>query len=372
MTDLSKILPPAIRSNMVEGVNGLSVHVLESGGDQGIRPCLLLLHGFPELAFSWRHLMVPLADAGYRVIAPDLRGYGRTTGWGDAYDVDLTPWTFEHLISDLVELVSRLGIDRVASVIGHDFGSPLAGWCTLARPDIFRSVVLMSAPFAGVAANAPDRRGADLNIELEQLSPARQHYQHYFSSPAAASDMAGAPDEVAGFLHAYFYAKSAAWPGNQPHPLEEMTALSVARLPTYYVMHLDETMPATVAAYRSEDGPPSCPWLTYEALMVYGQEYSRTCFQGGLNWYRARLQGIGTAFAQRFAGRKVERPGHYIAGTSDWGMYQTPGVFQAMPLAFGDWRGTSLVDQAGHWVQQEQPEQVILALKKFLSGLSDG
>src|SRR5256886_4173873 len=142
-------LAPGIRSRMVNNNNGLMVHVLEAGYESTGRPCLLLLHGFPELAYSWRKVMLPLAAAGYYVVAPDQRGYGRTTGWDDAYDGDLDSYRLPNLVRDALGLVSALGYRSVAAVVGHDFGSPVAAYCAVIRPDVFRSVVLMSAPFGG-------------------------------------------------------------------------------------------------------------------------------------------------------------------------------------------------------------------------------
>ena len=143
----SVLLPKGVRARFVPGVNGLIVHMLEAGTPG--RPCLLLLHGFPEIAYSWHSIMPALADAGYYVIAPDLRGYGRTSGWTADFDADLSPWRPTNLARDAVGLVYALGYRSVAAVIGHDFGSPVAAWATLIRPDIFRSVALMSAPFGG-------------------------------------------------------------------------------------------------------------------------------------------------------------------------------------------------------------------------------
>src|SRR5450631_2989984 len=142
-------LPSIIRSRYVEGINGLSMHVLEAGFETKGRPCLLLLHGFPELAFSWRKVMRPLADAGYHVIAPDQRGYGRTAGWDDSYDADPDPFRILNMVRDAAALVSALGYRSVAAIVGHDAGSPVASWAALIRPDIFRSVALMSSPFEG-------------------------------------------------------------------------------------------------------------------------------------------------------------------------------------------------------------------------------
>ncbi len=142
-------LPGGIRARFVSGVNGLRMHVLEAGFAPRGRPCVLLLHGFPELAYSWRKIMPPLAAAGFHVLAPDQRGYGRTSGWSADYDGDLHPFSILNAVRDALGLVSALGHRSVAAVVGHDFGASVAAWCALVRPDVFRSVALMSAPFAG-------------------------------------------------------------------------------------------------------------------------------------------------------------------------------------------------------------------------------
>ncbi|MCX7010336.1 MAG: alpha/beta fold hydrolase, partial [Kiritimatiellaeota bacterium] len=146
------VLPSGIRSRFVDNINGLTMHILEAGFEKQGQPCLLLLHGFPELAYSWRKVMLPLAAAGFHIIAPDQRGYGLTTGWDDRYDGDVRSFHMLNLVRDMMGLVSALGYHSVAAVIGHDFGSPVAAWSALVRPDIFHSVVLMSAPFAGPPA----------------------------------------------------------------------------------------------------------------------------------------------------------------------------------------------------------------------------
>ena len=141
-------LPAGIRSCVVNNINGLAIHMLEAGFEINGRPLILLLHGFPELAYSWRKIMGPLAAAGYHVVAPDQRGYGRTTGWDGAYDGDLDSFRLPNLVRDALGLVSALGYRSVAAVVGHDFGSPVAAYCALIRADMFRSVALMSAPLA--------------------------------------------------------------------------------------------------------------------------------------------------------------------------------------------------------------------------------
>src|SRR5271163_2358940 len=116
-------LPSSIRSRTIDGINGLTMHVLEAGFESRDRPCVLLLHGFPELAFSWRKVMPALADAGYHVLAPDQRGYGRTTGWDANFDGDLGSFRILNAVRDASGLVAALGDRDVALVAGHDFGA---------------------------------------------------------------------------------------------------------------------------------------------------------------------------------------------------------------------------------------------------------
>jgi pimeloyl-ACP methyl ester carboxylesterase len=377
-------LPPGIRSRRVERVNGLSMHVLEAGFETPGRPCVLLLHGFPELAYSWRRVMPALAGAGWHVIAPDQRGYGRTTGWSAHYDSDLAPFSLLAIARDALALVRAFGRDHVAAVVGHDFGSPVAAWCALARPDVFRSVVLMSAPFAGPpalahgqaddplapdpAAAAQARVRATLD-DLARLPRPRKHYQWYYSTRQANADMVNAPQGLAAFLRAYYHVKSADWAPNRPYRLAGWDADSLAQLPTYYVMDAHETMAETVAHHMPSPALiAACRWLTQDELAVYTAEYARTGFQGGLQWYRCGTSGAFTGEMQLFAGRRIEVPAMFIAGGSDWGIHQKPGDFEAMQTAAcARFEGAHLIAGAGHWVQQEQPEAVNALLLDFLA-----
>src|ERR1700738_984063 len=172
MTSLPDIpLPPGIRSRFVEDINGLRIHVLEAGYETRGRGCVLLLHGFPELAYSWRKVMPSLAAAGYHVIAPDQRGYGRTTGWVNSYDADQDPFRVLNMTRDAIGLVYALGHRTVAMVVGHDAGAPVAAWSALIRPDIFRSITIMSSPFEGAPSlpfgTAPLPRPAATDDELD-------------------------------------------------------------------------------------------------------------------------------------------------------------------------------------------------------------
>lgn len=360
-------LPKGIHSRMVPDINGLQVHILEAG--DASRPCVMLLHGFPELAYSWRKVMPQLADAGFHVVAPDLRGYGRTTGWHADYDnpADLQPFRLLNAVRDQFGLIHALGHQSVAAVVGHDFGSPVAAWCALVRPDVFRSVVLMSAPFEGPPSLTPPASRADIHAEMAALPRPRKHYQWYYSTRPANNDMLHCKQGVHAFLRAYYHHKSADWPHNKPFRLDGWTAGELAKMPTYYIMDLNETMPETVA---HEMPGVEAPWLTDQELAVYAGEYERNGFQGGLQWYRRGTTGLDIAELQMFAGRTIYVPSMFIAGSSDWGIYQRPGAFERMQeVVCTNMVGCHLVDGAGHWVQQEQAAKVGELLTRFVLSL---
>jgi pimeloyl-ACP methyl ester carboxylesterase len=370
-------IPVGIRSRMVAGVNGITMHALEAGFETPNRPAVLLIHGFPELGYSWRHVMLPLAKAGLHVIAPDQRGYGRSGGTDVKYEDDLTPFSTLNRVRDMMSLINALGHRSVAAVIGHDFGSPVAGWCALTRPDVFQSVVMMSAPFGGGAplpfntANEPAKPAAapapNEADELAKLTPPRKHYQTYYTTKEANENMWHPPQGIHNFLRAYYHAKSADWPGNHPAPLASNAASELAKLPRYYVMDLDKGMAENVAA----DMPTAaeierCKWLTDEELKVYSSEYGRTGFQGGLQSYRVGRVPRLSAELTLFAGRTIDVPALFLSGKSDWGVYQRAGSLEGMKRACTKFEGVELIDGAGHWVQQEQFAKVADRLAAFL------
>ena len=374
-------IPAGIRSRHIANVNGMTVHILEAGYETPGRPAVLLLHGFPELAYSWRKVMPTLAAAGYHVIAPDQRGYGRTTGWDDSFDADQDPFRILNMTRDAIGLVYALGHRSVAMVVGHDAGAPIASWSALIRPDIFRSITIMSSPFEGApslpfdtANGAPLPRPAvtddELDAELARLNPPRKYYQNYQRTRGANDDMLHAPQGLHAFFRAYYFYKSADYKGNNPHPLKARTAEEMAQVPTYYVMERDKGMAATVAPFM----PPAnyltnCKWLTEAEVDVYATEYGRTGFTGALQGYRVRRGSDPRSLAEMhtFSGRTIDVPSQFIAGKSDWGVYQTPGAVDKMRnSACTRMVGFHLLDGAGHWVQQEQPEQVSALLVQFL------
>ena len=173
---------------------------------------------------------------------------------------------------------------------------------------------------------------------------------------------------VHAFLRAYYHYKSADWKQNKPFPLESWSADELAKLPTYYIMDLDKGMAETVAPEMpSASEIAACKWLPDAELSVYSAEYGRNGFQGGLQWYRCMTNSKYLAELQVFSGRSIDVPSLFIAGKSDWGIYQRPGDIEKMQSsACTQMLGCHLVEGAGHWVQQEQPEKVIGLLSEFL------
>jgi pimeloyl-ACP methyl ester carboxylesterase len=320
--------------------------------------------------------MPQLAAAGYHVIAPDQRGYGRTTGWDASYDGDLNSFRLLNLVRDALGLVSAFGYAHVDAVVGHDFGSSVAAWCALVRPDVFRSVALMSAPFAVPPAlpfNTSDeplrpKPEDPVHHELAALPRPRKHYQWYYSTRQANADMHRAPQGVHDFLRGYYHHKSADWNDNKPTPLKSWSAGELAKLPTYYVMDLASNMAETVAVEMpSAQAIAANPWLPDRELAFYSGEYARTGFQGGLQWYRCGTSGAFVSELQTWSGRAIDVPSCFISGRQDWGTYQRPGVFETMQTtACTQMIGCHLIEGAGHWVQQEQPAEVSRLLLEFL------
>ena len=370
--EYARMLPDGVRARVIKGINGLAMHILEAGPTSETAPMVVLLHGFPEIAWSWRKVMPALAQRGFYVVAPDQRGYGRTTGWDAEYDGDLGSFRLMNLVRDTMGLVKALGRVSVAAIVGHDFGASVAAWCALIRPDVFRSLVLMSAPFGGPPALTASAAMANdpVHAAMLALPRPRKHYQWYYSTRPANENMWHCPQGVHDFLRAYYHFKSADWAGNQPVRLAGWSAAELARMPEYYIMDADAGMAETVAPLM----PPAseaaaCAWLTDAELAVYGDNYTRTGFQGGLQWYRCRTEGVGLGELQVFAGRTIDVPAMFISGKQDWGNYQTPGAIERMRgEGCSDLRGLHQIEGAGHWVQQEKPEEVNVLLLRFLSG----
>ncbi|SMQ49265.1 unnamed protein product [Zymoseptoria tritici ST99CH_3D7] len=375
-------LPDGVTEDQIDCTSscGLNFHILQAG-EPG-QPLILFCHGYPELAFSWRKILPAVAKAGYYCVAMDQRGYGRTTGWEDKpfHEVDLNQYTMTNLVRDLVCLVYRLGYTEVASIIGHDFGGVSSAMCALIRPDIFKSTIQMSHPYHAPPSpqlgNAPKKPPIDIQADLAALTPPRKHYKWYNSTSVAASHWNNPPQGLERYLRGYFHLKSADWDKNDPRPLSEWSAEAIAVMPEYYVMAKDDTFPETIEKnMQGEDYSKTEAWLSKEDLAVYVQEWSRTGFQAALNWYRAQTASTPQSKKDMllYAGARIVVPVAFISGKQDWGNHQQPGAFDSYEndkvVKKGCFRGMTLIDHAGHWVQQEQSEKVIEAVLKFLETL---
>ena len=386
MTDPSSLsplpLPSGITSRFVDtSPHCLRFHILEAGrsADQS-RPLILLVHGFPEIAYSWRHMIPHLASAGYYVVAFDQRGYGRTSSLsGPIEPSDFRPL---NVIRDVIVLVHALGYTKVKCLVGHDFGAVTASLCALARPDVFQSLVLMSHPFKGPptlpfnTANGASRpqQPIDMEAELAKLERPRKHYKWYYCTSPADDEMTNPKAGLHEFLRGYFHLKSADWAGNDPRPLRGWEASELAKMPRYYIMDKADTMREAVARDMKNEDPDevrrkSERWLSDEELDVYVHEYARNGFQGGLNWYRMSTQPKVASDTEMFASKNIEMPCLFVSGKKDWGSFQEPGAVENMANVCSDFRGAKYVEGAGHWLPQEQPEEAARHVLELVNSL---
>ena len=375
-------LPTGVRPRFVPNVNGLTVNMLEAGTPG--QPLVLLIHGFPNLGYSWRKVMPALADAGHYVVAPDCRGFGRTVGWDNSWDADPTPFLMLNMVRDQIALVYALGYRKTAMVVGHDQGQLIAVYAAIIRLDMFPRLTTVSAaggappsfPFAGEQLR-PAYTNAELDAEYAKLDPPRRGYQDYWASKQADEDMKQVPQGMSDFFRAFYYMKGGEFPGNQNlTPLRAMpnakeAAEENARMPEYYVMRRDRGMPATMAAYMpSSEYRANCKWFTQAECDVYGQEYTASGWTGALHEYRHRRNNaFPPTLAEQltFSGRTIDVPAQFIAGVQDWGANRIPGgALGAGKTGFTNFKGVHMVDGAGHWPHEEQPEIVSQHLVDFL------
>jgi pimeloyl-ACP methyl ester carboxylesterase len=315
-------------------VNGIGLNVLEAG--EG--PLVLLLHGFPELAHSWRHQLPALAEAGYRAVAPDLRGYGES----DAPEA-IDAYTLFHLVGDVVGLVDHYREER-AVVVGHDWGSILAWGAATIRPQRFRGVCGMSVPFLPRMPVKP----TDM---MRAMAGDRFVYILYFQEPGKAE--AELEADVRTTLRKVYYSASGS-------------------LPDDHVFDLDRPAEGTGFLTGMVEPEKLPDWLPEADLDRYVASFERTGFRGGLNYYR-NLDRNWELLAP-WIGAKVEIPALFVGGAKDLVVTGPPGgpgnpMLAAMPAFVPDLRGQVMVEGAGHWNQQENPEGTNAALLEFLAGL---
>jgi pimeloyl-ACP methyl ester carboxylesterase len=298
----------------------------------GRGPLVLFCHGWPESWYSWRHQLTALAAAGFRCVAPDMRGYGGTSAPQAVED-----YTLFHMVGDMAELVRALG-ERRAAIVGHDWGAPVAWHAALWRPDLFHAVCGMSVPYA-----PPGH--IDILTALEKLG-ITDFYLQYFQEPGVAE--AELQRDVRAALRRIYYTAG----GDVVEKGKGFARLTGGSL-------LANTV-----------DPPTLPaWLSEADLDYYVQEFSRTGFRGGLSWYRNLRRNWQLSGPWR--GQPVRPPSLFIAGSRD-GVLRFPAAqaqLEAFPTNLPGLRGSHILEGAGHWVQQERPRDVNKLLVDFLKGL---
>ena len=306
------------------------MHLAEAGAG----PLVVLLHGFPESWYSWRHQLNALADAGFHAVAPDQRGYGQT----DRPEA-IEAYSIMHLVGDVVGLLDALDEEN-AAVVGHDWGAPVAWHTALFRPDRVRGVVGLSVPFR------PRTRGTQPPLSVLRAALGERFYQIYFQRPGVAeADLAR---DVHRTMKTVLYGAS----GDNP------------RVPDMLVDPEHGFLGPVAPPERLPD------WLSQADLDYYVDEFQRTGFAGGLNWYR-NIDRNWELLAP-WAGAPVSVPALYMVGDRDV-VYHFPGggeqLFAGLKRSVPDLRQAVLLDGCGHWTQQERPSEVNRLLLEFLSTL---
>ena len=327
---MTALLPDGVTERTVT-IGDIDLHLLEAGTDG---PLVVLAHGFPELAWSWRHQLPALAAAGYRVVAPDQRGYGRSTRPERLEDYDIL-----HLTGDLVGLLDELGESR-AVFVGHDWGSMVVWQLSLLHPERVDGVCGMSVPFVPRSPAPPIQM-------MRAMFSGMFFYMVYFQEPGVADAELGAdPARTMRRLLGGLGARDLT-PEEQQAAFADDGRGFVDRMP-------------------EPDGLPD--WLTRAELDHYVAEFTRTGFTGGINWYRNMDRNW--ELTPQLADAKVQVPSFFIGGSDDPVLTMSPPDGQTAHLT--DHRGTVLIEGAGHWVQQQAPEQVNAALLGFLDQLRKG
>ncbi|WP_042374183.1 alpha/beta fold hydrolase [Streptacidiphilus neutrinimicus] len=305
------------------------IHLVE----QGTGPLVLLVHGFPESWYSWRHQLPVLAEAGYRAVAVDVRGYGRSSR-----PADPAAYRMLELVEDNVRVVHALGAET-AVVVGHDWGASIAANSALIRPDVFRAAGLLSVPYTPRGGPRPSEIFAGMGGDEE-------FYVSYFQQPGRAE--AEIEPDVRGWLAGFYAALSG------------------------------DTMPAPGApdphfvgrGGRLRDRLPAGrlpAWLGEDDLDVYAGEFERTGLTGALNRYRAMDRDWEDLAA--FDGAPVTQPSLFVGGRLDASTVWLADAIDAFPATLPGLVSSHLLDGCGHWIQQERPAEVNRILLDWLAAL---
>jgi pimeloyl-ACP methyl ester carboxylesterase len=310
-------------------VNGIQMHIAEQGSTDGKGPLAICCHGWPELGYSWRHQIPALVQAGYRVVVPDMRGFGKTEA-----PPEISQYSILHMVGDIVALVRALD-EQQAIIIGHDWGAPVAWNCALMRPDVFPKVIAMSVP------HRP--RGPAPPISILKKQGLHNFYWCYFQTPGVAE--AEFERDVPTTMRKLIYGVSGDAPVDRENPLmvpEGGGLIEHLRVP--------EKMPS---------------WTSEADVAVFVAEYQRTGFRGGLNWYRNIDRNW--ELTAPWEGARIGQPALFIAGTRDPVIAGKRGAvaIEAMQKAVPGVQ-TVMIEGAGHWIQQERPREVNAAMLNFL------
>jgi len=318
--------------------NGIHLHIAE----QGDGPLVVLCHGFPESWYSWRHQLAALSAAGFRVVAPDMRGYG-----GSDRPQAIDQYTLLHLVGDMVGLLDALGVDR-AVIAGHDWGAPVAWHAALLRPDRFRAVIGLSVPFLPRPQRAP--------TSVMPQDDNALFYQLYFQTPGVAE--AELERDVRASVVKTLFSGSGDVPRRASGDKPSAAAAGVGMVPRNGGFLTRMPTPAALPA-----------WLTDEDVNFYAGEFARTGFRGGLNWYR-NIDRNWELLAP-FAGAKVTVPALYIAGDRDLvvAFRGLDKVIASLAEYVPQLRGKIILAGCGHWTQQERAAEVNAAMIDFLRRL---
>ncbi len=317
-------------TNRIVKTNGINLNILE----QGEGPLVIMCHGFPELAYSWRHQLEALAETGYHAVAPDQRGYGKS----DCPD-GIEAYHILNLVGDMVGLVNALG-EKKAVIVGHDFGAMVAIHCALLRPDMFHAVALMSVPYT------PRHWGSTSPVEsMRNMAGENEFYITYFQEPGRVEKELEA--NVRESVLKTFYS---------------LSGDAVPEKRWRFIFKKGEKF--TDASYLPDSLPA---WLTDADIDYFVREFERTGYGPSVNWYRNwdRNWELTTCLT----GAKIRQPSLFIAGTEDSVVAMMGPAIENQEASMTDLRNKVLVPGAGHWVQQERPMEVNDLLIEFLKGL---
>jgi pimeloyl-ACP methyl ester carboxylesterase len=344
-------------SKFVEA-NGQRLHYVEAG--EG--PLVLLLHGFPESSYSWRHQIPALAQAGYHAVAIDQRGYGKSSKPSAVEDYAIT-----ELVGDCAAVVDALG-ESTAFVVGHDWGGAIAWTCAVTQPDRFKGVAALSVPYGGrgLVALPGDPFGEDRKPSEDGRQIAGDgllFYQEYFNLPGAVEKEA----EAAGlrkFLSAFYYGASA----DAPLP-DELAGVDLTKLSNEVIVQILRAAMCVpegggvLDVLQAPDAVPS--FLTEADLDFYVKEFTESGLTGGLNYYRNLDRDWELLEEYQFA--TIDQPSLFIGGDRDIVTIWSREARDRAPEILTDPRDNVILANCGHWIQQERPQETSEALLRFLA-----